>query len=114
MSDIRIEPPTPVSGAAAVHAVRPPDRSPGAPGNQQPVHALSSTVAASTSGGLHAAYAQFVVDPDTHDVVVRVRDTVTDALIVETPSKEIQQMHKFLKDYAQTMARRRTALGTTN
>jgi hypothetical protein len=113
MSDIRIEPPTPVSGAAAVHAVRPPDRSAGAPGNQRPAPALS-TVVASTGGGLRAAYTQFVVDPDTHDVVVRVRDTATDALIDETPSKEIQQMHKFLKDYAQTMARRKTALGSTS
>jgi hypothetical protein len=113
MSDIRIEPPTPVSGAAAVHAVRPPDRSSSAPGNRRSAPALS-TVVATTGGGLRAAYAQFVVDPDTHDVVVRVRDTATDALIEETPSKEIQQMHKVLRDYAQTMARRKTALGTAN
>jgi hypothetical protein len=113
MSDIRIEPPTPVSGAAAVHAVRPPDRSSLAPGTRSPAPALS-TVAATTSGGLRAAYAQFVIDPDTHDVVVRVRDSATDALIDETPSKEIQQMHKFLKDYAQTLSRRKTALGVTS
>jgi hypothetical protein len=113
MSDIRIEPPTPVRAAAAVQAVRPPDRSGVGPGNQRPAPALS-TVVASTGGGLRAAYAQFVVDPDTHDVVVRVRDTATDALIDETPSKEIQQMHKFLRDYAETMARRKTALGTAN
>jgi hypothetical protein len=113
MSDIRIEPPTPVSGAAAVQAVRPPDRSGVAPSYQPPAPQLS-TVAASTGGRLRPAYAQFLVDPDTHDVVVRVRDTVTGALLDETPSKEIQQMHRSLRDYAQTMARRKAALGTAN
>jgi FlaG protein len=106
--DIRIEPTPPVGGAVAVQPVRT-ERSVGAPGNQRPAPEPSS-VAASTGGNLRAAYAQFVIDPDSHDVVVRIRDSATNQVIDELPSKEIQAMTAYLKNYAATMARRKAAL----
>jgi flagellar protein FliS len=65
--------------------------------------------AAVTTGQLTAAYAQLVINPDTHDVVIRVRDSATDAIIREYPSREVEHMAKFLKDYVDTAARRRAA-----
>ena|SRR5438105_2810555 len=106
--DIRIEPVPSVGGAAPVQSVRP-ERSAGGVGNQRPAPEPSS-VAASTGGNLRAAYAQYVVNPDTHDVVVRIRDTFTDQVIDELPSKQIQMMSRSLKTYAETMARRKAAL----
>ena len=38
-------------------------------------------VAAVTGGSLSAAYAEFVVNPDTHDVVIRIRELGTDRVI---------------------------------
>jgi len=82
-----------------------------APGDQtsQP---RPSTVVASTSGGLRPAYAQYIVDPTTHDTVVRIRDTDTGAVISESPTPEIQAMLQALKAYADTAARQHLARHT--
>ena len=68
--------------------------------------------AATTGGTLRAAYAQFIVNPDTNDVVVRIRDASTDEVLSELPSKDVQAMTQHLKDYADALARRR-ATGQT-
>jgi uncharacterized FlaG/YvyC family protein len=68
--------------------------------------------AAVTGGQLSAAYAQLYVNPDTHDVVIRIRDSATDEVIREYPSSEIEHMAEFLKQYADTLARRRAAART--
>src|SRR5260370_39056177 len=69
-----------------------------------------TAAAATTGGNLRAAYAQYDVNPDTHDVVLRIRDASTDQVISETPSKEVQAMSKYLNDYAATLSRHRAAL----
>jgi hypothetical protein len=67
------------------------------------------TPAATTGGNLTAAYAQFAVSQDTHDIVIRIRDAATDRVISETPSPEIQKLTKYLNDYA-AAGRHRAAL----
>lgn len=105
--DLSIQPTRPVSRASAVQPVR--SEGPvGAPGEEP--RPSEHAVAAATSGSLRAAYAQFVVNPDTHDVIIRVRDTATDQVLTETPSPEVERMAKYLKDYASTLARHRAAL----
>ena len=106
--DLSIQPIQPVGGAFAVQSVRS-EGSVGTSGSRTPEPG-EQTVAAATGGSLRAAYAQFVIDPDTHDVVVRVRDSETDQVLTETPSPEVERMAKYLKDYANTLARHRAAL----
>ena len=111
MSDTRelhIEPTPPVLGAARVQPVRP-ERPAGTPAAQRPEPGHDS-VAASTGGNLRAAYAQFVVNPDTNDVVIRIMDSETDAVLNEYPSKDVQAMSSYLQDYAKTLARHRAAV----
>jgi len=64
---------------------------------------------ASTGGSLRPAYAQYVVDPTTHDTVVRIRDTTTGAVISESPTVEVQAMLQALKAYASTVAGQQAA-----
>jgi len=110
MSDISIPLVTqaaPVSKPARVQPVR---RDLPTTGFIDPTQAKPSTVVAATSGSLRPAYAQYVVDPTTHDTVVRIRDTNTGAVISESPSAEVQAMLQGLKAYADTVARHRAAL----
>jgi hypothetical protein len=79
------------------------------PGTSPRRDAGQGAQAAVTSGQLSAAYAQLIVNPDTHDVVIRVRSSVTDEIIREYPTKEVEHMAKFLRDYVDTVARRRAA-----
>jgi uncharacterized FlaG/YvyC family protein len=67
-------------------------------------------VAATTGGNLRAAYAQLIINPDTQDVVVRIKDSATDAVLSEYPNKDVQAMSQYLRQYAETLARRRAAL----
>jgi hypothetical protein len=66
--------------------------------------------AAATGGNLRAAYAQFVVNPDTHDVVIRVRDSATNEVLREYPSEQVEALSRYLNEYAETLVRRRAAL----
>ena len=104
MSDSRIEPTSPVAG---VRAVRPIRRKLWARPAQR-----GATPAAATGGSLRPAYSEVDVDPDTQEMVVRVRDAATDEVLSELPAKEIQAMNKHLKDYADAAAaaRRHAAL----
>jgi hypothetical protein len=109
MSDLRIPLVTrasPVSGPAPVQPVRR-DLPTQAPVDQ--TQARPSTVVADTGGSLRPAYAQYVIDPTTHDTVVRIRDTNTGAVISESPTPEIQAMLRALKAYADTAARHQAA-----
>ena len=106
--DLSIQPIQPVGGASAVQPVRS-EGSVGTSGSRKPEPG-QQTIAAATGGSLHAAYAQFVVNPDTHDVVIRIRDSASDQVLSETPSPEVERMAKYLKDYANTLARHRAAL----
>jgi FlaG protein len=67
------------------------------------------SVAAATAGQLRSAYAEFVVDSETHEVVVRIRDNATHEVLHEMPSPEVQALMRSLSDYAQLLARRRAA-----
>jgi len=106
--ELQIQPTPGVVGASRVLPVR----SEGAvstPG-KAPADVGAQGAAATTGGNLRAAYAQFVFNPDTHDVVLRVRDSATDEVLSEFPSAQIQAMSKSLRDYAETLARQRLAL----
>jgi hypothetical protein len=48
-------------------------------------------------------------DP-TGDVVVRIRDAAIDRVLSELPSKEVQAVTAYLKNYLETMSRHRAAL----
>jgi hypothetical protein len=103
-NDIRIEPVAapraagPVQHAAHARPQLPPDEPKAA--------AEDVDVAASTMGHLQNAYAQFVIDPDTDEVVVRIRDASTDRILTELPSPEVQAMGRHMKEYADMLARR--------
>ena len=69
---------------------------------------------ASTSGGIPAAYAQLIVDPDTHQVIVKIRDAATDKVLTEVPSQAVQAADKSLRAYADFLARHRAMTQTTS
>jgi FlaG protein len=106
--DVSIQPTQPVGRSSAVQPVRA-EVPAGVSGFPKP-RADEHDPAAATGGSLRAAYAQFVINPDTHDVVIRVRDSETDQVLSETPSPEVERMAKYLRDYANTLARHRAAL----
>jgi hypothetical protein len=106
-STFHVEPTPPVRGVAPVWPVRA-ERPAGTPADRRP-EPDGHVVAASTGGNLRAAYAQFVIDPETHEVSVRVKDANTDQVLNEYPSKQVQQMTEYLRNYADTLARHRMA-----
>jgi hypothetical protein len=112
-NNLHVEPAPHVRGADPVQPVRS-DRPVHTPGDHK-AGPDGNTVAASTGGNLRAAYAQFVINPDTQDVVVRIRDSATDEVLNEMPSKQVQAMSAYLKNYTETLARHKAALhGTAN
>src|SRR3954451_2082788 len=98
--DIRIEPVAAPRAAERVqHAV--PARRLASPAEPKADAAdLDLDVAASTSGHLPNAYAQYLVNPDTHEVIVRIRDASTDEILSELPSPEVQAISRHMKEYA--------------
>jgi hypothetical protein len=107
-TDLQIQPTAAVNGAHGVRPVR--GEAPVATPEQPKAHIGAHPAAATTEGHMRAAYAQFVVNPDTHHVVIRVRDSATDQVLSEFPSEEVEAMSKFLRDYGQALARHRAAL----
>ena len=110
MSDARtppVGPVPPVGGTPAVEPVRP-ERPPVAPRDPQ-VAAGKHDVAAITGGNLPGQYAQLVINPDTHDVVIRVLDAQTHHVIDEYPSSAVEHMAVYLKQYGEMLARRHAA-----
>jgi hypothetical protein len=94
--DSAIRPVPPVTGARPVQPVR-------SESAAQP----RADIGAITGGSLPAAYAQIVVNPETHDVVIRVRHATTDQVISEHPASEVEAMAASMRRYAATAARRR-------
>lgn len=107
--DLRIEPTPAVTSPAPVQPVQHEAHAADA-AEHKPVRDPHTVAAATIGGNLRAAYAQYDVNPDTHDVILRIRDATTDQVISETPSKEVQAMSKYLNDYAATLSRHRAAL----
>jgi hypothetical protein len=68
--------------------------------------------AAATSGNLQPAVAQFIINPDTHDVVIRVKDPNSGQVLSEYPSQEVEAMEKYMRQYADTAARLRVSRNT--
>lgn len=108
----QIAPVPPVSNAAPVQPVRD-QRSAALPGNNTQVPADRPAAAVTTGGMLPPAYAQFVVNQDTHDVVIRIRDANTDRIIEEYPSPQVEELAKYMKAYVDT-ARQRAAKPPSN
>ena|SRR5258708_5003594 len=111
MSDSKGQSIAPVAGVPKAPAVQPvrAERSaaiPAKPPTATPDHHAAAAV---TGGSLPAAYAQFVVDQDTHDVIIRIRDAATNEVINEYPSQQVEDMAKYMKTYAETLARHRAA-----
>src|SRR5689334_8253638 len=107
MSDLStspVGPLSPVAGAAAVARVvrvadpRVPRRDP----------AGQRDVAAVTGGSLKRVYAQLVVNPDTHDVVIRVRDATTHEVLSEYPAEAVEHMEQDLMRYLATVQHRKS------
>jgi hypothetical protein len=96
--DSAITPVSPVSGVRPSQAVRSKSAEPS-----------RADVGAITGGSLPAAYAQVVANPDTHDLVIRVRHATTDEVISEHPSREVQAMDTSLRQYAAVLARLRAS-----
>jgi len=90
---------SPVVGPAATSAVKR-VADPRVPAHQHDVSAI-------TDGTLRHAYSQLVVNPDTHDVVIRIRDADTHEIISEYPSAAIEHMAQDLMQYLNTVQRRR-------
>jgi FlaG protein len=102
-----VEPVSPTGEPAAVQPVQSARGAP-APGPRNP-SGHAEGVAAVTGGSLSAAYAEFVVNPDTHDVVIRIRELGTDRIINQYPSREVEAMSAYMRQYAETLARMRAA-----
>ena len=99
----------PISPVRPVAAVRP----------VHPVRAISEAkpradIGAVTGGSLPAAYAQVVVNPDTHDVLIRVRHAATDQVLSEHSSSELEAVSASMKQYAAALARQRAAQGSAS
>src|SRR5437899_785031 len=98
--DLRIEPVARTGAAEPVHAAH---RVPEVPKPADPKLPARQDMSVVTNGQLRAAYTEFVVDPETHDVVVRIRDAATDRVLDELPSAQIQAVQKAMAEYAQKM-----------
>ena len=111
MSDSGTNPVAPVGPVASTPAVQPVrgQRWVALPGERTPAAADRSVPAVATGGGLPASYAQFVVNHDTHDVVIRIRDAATDRVIEEYPSAQVEELAKYMKAYTESLARHRAA-----
>lgn len=80
-----------------------------ASGSPSAAHDADEGPAVATAGHLRAAYSQFVIDPETHEVSVRIRDAATDQVIRQIPSAEVEAVNKALREYAQALALRHAA-----
>jgi hypothetical protein len=92
---------SPVTGPAATPAIKR-VADPRVPAHQHDVAAI-------TEGSLPHAYAQLVVNPDTHDVVIRIRDANTHEILSEYPSEAIEHMAKDLMQYLNAAQQHRGA-----
>ena len=111
--ELRIDPTAPTRAAESLRLPSglsgqqpvPADASTAAPGQGRPEH----EPAVATAGHLRPAYAQYVIDPETHEVSVRVRDAATDEVIRQIPPAEVAALNRSLREYAEVLARRHAA-----
>ena len=107
--DLRVDPTAPARAAEPVRHNDVPGHA--AAGVPEPAlqrrHQEDAAVA--TAGQLRPAYAQYVVDPATHEVSVRIRDAATDEVIDQIPSAEVAAMERSLREYADALARKHAA-----
>ena len=111
MPDSDNDPIAPVASVANAPSVQPvhAERPTAAPDQRTPAPSNRESAAVVTGGSLPAAYAQFIVNADTHDVVIRIRDVATDRVIEEYPSQQVEELSKYMRAYAETLARHRAA-----
>jgi hypothetical protein len=109
MSDTHsIEPVVPVEKAAPIIAIHP-IRVIGDAVETKQQQSNPQTADSSTGGGLRAAYAQFVVNPDTNDVVIRIKDSATNEVLRELPSPEVEAMRAHINTYVQKLSQYRAS-----
>jgi len=107
--DLRIEPVGPADAAQPVQAAHVEHPAAERAAQQQRPAPGEPDAVAAVGGHLRGAYAQYVVDPDTNDVVVRIRDVATDRLLHELPSPEVQALTRYFREYPAMLARLRIA-----
>ena len=105
----RVDPTTAAVGTEPVRDYVPGKASVPVSGGRSPVHHASDDPVAATAGHLRPAYTQYVVDPETHDVSVRIRDAATDEVIRQIPAAELAAVNKAMREYAQALALRHAA-----
>jgi hypothetical protein len=111
-SDLRVEPmrpsaaPKPIRTEYPTPRIVPLDDAQRGPDAAGHAGVAANHVAAATGGTLPPTYSQFVVDPDTNDVLLRVRDGATNRILQEFPSAELRAMSRSLTQYADMLARR--------
>ncbi len=109
MKDIRVEPAPRTEPAPRVahvtHESTPrsdvPAPAPATPSFQ------AERAATSAVASIRQAYAQFVVDPTSDRVQVRIVDSATNEVIREIPSDEIEKVAETMREYARAIERRR-------
>ncbi len=112
--NIRVEPSAPVepapriAGAASEPRAGAPVPAPG-PAVPRAEHAAASAVSA-----IRQAYAEFIVDPSSDRVRVRIIDSATNEVIREIPPDEMEKVAQGLRDYAQAAQHRRAAANHPN
>ena len=107
ISEVQIQPVPPVGGTAAVQSA-PLDRPATLP-EQHSALPHGGAAASITGGGLPNAYAQITVNPDTHDMVIEVRDSATGQVIRQYPSREIEAMNRDIQQFMERLALRQVA-----
>jgi hypothetical protein len=108
-TDWRVDATTPAVGTEPVRDYLPGMTAVPANASRSSVHPETDEPVAATAGHLRPAYAQFVVDPETHDVSLRIRDAATDEVIRQFPSAELEAMNKAMREYARALALRHAA-----
>jgi len=109
MSDKPVSPIEAVAPAGAIAPLQPAQgvRVPHPSGT--PVEPHHDPAVVSTVAPLGSAYAQFVVDPASQDIVIKIRDATTNRVLTELPSPAVQAVDKSLREYAKLLERRRAA-----
>jgi hypothetical protein len=105
--DLSLTPVAGIGAAAPAHPVAAESPLPQLPTRE--AQSPKQDAAASTGGNLSPAVAQFVINPDTHDVVIRVTDPGSGQVLMEYPSQQVEAIAKYMKQYADTAARHRAS-----
>jgi hypothetical protein len=112
--ELRVDPTAPTRAGQALRGPGgrfeqpvPADASTATPGRGRREHEPEPVVA--TAGQLRPAYAQYVLDPQTHEVSVRVRDAATHEMLSQIPPAEVAALNRSMREYAELLARHHAA-----